>query len=183
MSSTDSQSLFWNTRRLFAQVLHYNLLNQLHLPYMLRSSSSKSWHKYTLITCVNASREVLSRFVTLRCFNGIAYSCRTVNSLALLAAMTLLLAHLDSHRSKAENPLAHRYHSDRAMVEKAQENMEELNCLQSDALSAQAADFLCRLRTIDVETADSCSADWLFTVCQKGKRTGSWERDGATRPR
>lgn len=154
IASTDSQALFWNTRRLFAQVLHYNLLNQLHLPYMLRSSSAERKYEYSRITCVNASREVLSRFITLRSFNGIAYSCRTIDFLALMAAMTLLLAHLDSHLSEAENLLAHQYHSDRAMIEQVQENMEEVNRLNSDALSAQSADLLRRLLTIEAETPD-----------------------------
>ncbi|MCJ1366087.1 hypothetical protein MMC16_005212 [Acarospora aff. strigata] len=154
IASTDSQALFWNTRRLFAQVLHYNLLNQLHLPYMLCSLSAERKYEYSRITCVNASREMLSRFIILRGFNMIACSCRTVDFLALMAAMTLLLAHLDSHLSEAENPLAHQYHSDRAMIEQVQENMKEINRLNSDALSAQSADLLRRLLTIEVETAD-----------------------------
>jgi hypothetical protein len=75
-----------------------------------------------------------------------------------MAAMTLLLAHLDSHRSsEAENLLAHQYLSDRAMIEQAQENMKELNRLNSDALSAQSADLLRRLLAIEVETADDYS--------------------------
>ena len=153
-TSADPQAIFWNTRRLFAQVLHYNLLNQLHLPYMLRSPSAERKYEYSLIACVNASREVLSRFITLRSFDGIAYSCRTVDFLALMAAMTLLLAHLDSHRSETENLLAHQYHSDRAMIEKVQENMKEVNRLSSDTLSAQSADLLGRLLNIEVETED-----------------------------
>jgi Fungal Zn(2)-Cys(6) binuclear cluster domain len=156
ITSTDSEALFWSTRRLFAQVLHYNLLNQLHLPYMLRSSSAEHKYEYSRITCVNASREMLSRFITLRRFNRIACSCRTVDFLALMAAMTLLLAHLDSHLSEAENLLAHQYHSDRAMIEQVQENMEEVNRLNLDALSAQSADLLRRLLNIEVETA-GCS--------------------------
>lgn len=154
-ASTDSQALFWSTRRLLAQVLHYNFLNQLHLPYMLRSSSAERKYEYSLIACVNASREVLSRFIALRSFNGIAYSCRTIDFLALMAAMTLLLAHLDSHLTETENLLAHQYHSDRAMIERVQENMQEVNRLRSDTLSAQSADLLGRLLTIEIETADS----------------------------
>ena len=154
-ASTDSEALFWSTRQLLAQVIHYNLLNQLHLPYMLRSSSAERKSEYSLIACVNASREVLSRFITLRSFNGIAYSCRTVDFFALMAAMTLLLAHLDSNLSETENLLAHQYHSDRAMIEKVQENMKEVNRLNSDTLSAQSADLLGRMLTIEVETADA----------------------------
>ena len=154
IASTESQALFWSTRQLFAQVLHYNLVNQLHLPYMLRSSLAERNYEYSLIACVNASREVLSRFITLRSFNGIAYSCRTVDFLAHMAAMTLLLAHLDSHLSETENLLAHQYHSDRAMIEKVQENMKEVNRLNSDTLSAQSADLLGRLLAIEVETVN-----------------------------
>lgn len=152
IASVDSQALFWDTRRLFTQVFHYNLLNQLHLPYMLRSSSGERKYEYSRITCVNASREVLSRFITLRTFNRVAFSCRTIDFLALMAAMTLLLAHLDSHASGAENLLAHQYLSDRAMIERVQENMEEVNRLNSDALSAQSADLLRQLLAIEVET-------------------------------
>lgn len=154
---TDAQGLFWNTRRIFAQVMHYNLLNQLHLPHMLYSSSSGRSFEYSRLTCANASREVLSRFITLRSFNGIAYSCRTVDFMALMAALTLLLAHLDSrrHPTDAGDLLAHQYHSDRAMIEKVQENMEEVNRLNSDALSAESADLLRRLLTIDADTTDS----------------------------
>lgn len=153
-ASRDSQTLFWDTRRLFAHVIHYNLLNQLHLPYMLRSSSTGRQYEYSRITCVNASREVLSRYITLRSFNQVAYSCRTVEFLALMAAMTLLLAHLDGHHSKGENLLAHQYLSDRAMIERAQENMKNVNRLNSDALSAQSADLLHRLLAVEVDTAE-----------------------------
>jgi hypothetical protein len=108
---------------------------------MLRFSSAESKHEY-------------SRYITLRSFNCIAYSCRTVDFLALMAAMALLLAHLDSHRHGAENPLAHQYLSDRAMIEQVQENMTEINRLNSDALSAQSADLLRKLLAIEVETGD-----------------------------
>jgi hypothetical protein len=153
-SSTDSESLFWKTRRLTSQVFHYNLLNTLHLPYMLRSMSAEAKHDYSRITCVNASREMLSRFIALRRFNNVACSCRTIDFLALMAAMTLLLAHIDSHRSETENLLAHQYHSDRAMIEDVQENMKELNRLNSDALSAHSAELLGRLLNIEVQTSD-----------------------------
>lgn len=176
--SAESQALFWSTRRLSAQVLHYNLLNQLHLPYMLRSSSAGRKYDYSRITCVNASREVLSRFIALRNFNWIAYSCRTIDFLALMAAMTLLLAHLDSHHSEEKNLLAHQYHSDRAMIEQAQENMKELNRLNADALSAQSADLLRRLLAVEVGTPDHnthCAGQ--VSVQEAGTETAPLDRD------
>ncbi|EXJ78452.1 hypothetical protein A1O1_08852 [Capronia coronata CBS 617.96] len=153
-TATDPRATFWNTGRLFAQVLHYNLVNQLHLPYMLRSSSrgARQDDEFSRITCVNASREVLTRFITLRGFNGIASSCRIIDFLALMAAITLLLAHLDSHHLGPGNLLAHQYHSDRAMIEQVQDSFREVNSLNSDALSAHSADLLRRLLAIDADS-------------------------------
>nr|L7X8G0.1 RecName: Full=Dehydrocurvularin biosynthesis regulator [Aspergillus terreus]AGC95322.1 CurR [Aspergillus terreus] len=150
-ASTDLQAMFWDTRRLVLQICHYNLLNQLHLPYMLRPSTAGNKYEYSRITCVNASREVLSRYNSLRSFNRIAYSCRTVDFLALMAAMALLLAHMDSYRDGAENLLANQYLSDRGMIEQVQEHMSEINRLNSDELSAQSADLLKSLLAIDLE--------------------------------
>ncbi|KAJ6128201.1 hypothetical protein N7471_009418 [Penicillium samsonianum] len=150
-ASTDLQAVFWDMRRLVLQICHYNLLNQLHLPYMLRPSSAENKNEYSRITCVTASREVLSRYNSLRSFNRIAYSCRTVDFLALMAAMALLLAHLDGHCDGAENLLANQYLSDRGMIEQMQEHMIEINRLNSDELSAQSADLLKALLAIDLE--------------------------------
>lgn len=85
------------TRRLVDQMFHYSLLNKLHTPHMLRSSTE---HKYSKIMCVNASRELLSRFIMFRSLNQIASSFRVMDFLALMAGLTLLLAHLDSCNSK-----------------------------------------------------------------------------------
>jgi hypothetical protein len=152
----DPQASFWNTRRLVAQVLHYNLLNQLHLPYMLRSSSAGREHEYSLITCANASREMLSRFIALRSSDdGPGYSCRTIDFIALMAAMTLLLAHLDlGHHRQVQNLLAHQYHIDRAMIEQVKDYMEEFDRAGSDPLSSQIAGWLARLLAIEPEMSE-----------------------------
>ncbi|KAJ5206689.1 hypothetical protein N7491_002696 [Penicillium cf. griseofulvum] len=152
--SKGSPALFWEMRRLSEQLFLYNLLNQLHLPYMLLDSTERKYD-YSRITCVNASREILSRFIMLRRWNQVAFSCHTVDFTALMAAMTLLLAHLDSHRpSQVDNFLAAQYLGDRAMIEQAQENMEELNRLNSDTLSARSAQLLNRLLAIEAKAAE-----------------------------
>lgn len=162
VTAPSSEALFWDTRRLFAQVLHYNLVNQLHLPYMLRpaSASQQRRYHYARMTCANASREIISRFVILRGFNQIAYSwsCRIVDFLALMAAMTLLLAHLDSHGDpESRDVLAQQYVTDRAAVEQVHEHMEEVNRLNSDVLSAQSANMLRRLLAINADPTESRS--------------------------
>lgn len=172
-TSDNPDAMFWDMRRIFHQLFHYNLLIQLHLPYMLRSSADGQKYEYSKITCVNAAREVLSRFLMFQSFNRIAFCCRTVNFFCLMATMTLLLAHIDGHRrspasvthlqetgqrmSLAKNLLAHQRPSDRALVEQAQESMEEVSRLFGDQLSIQTADILRKLATVESEAASGQS--------------------------
>jgi hypothetical protein len=167
----DDKAVFWERLRLVNQLFHYNLLNQLHLPFMLRFTSAERRHDYSQATCVNASREVLSRFVTFRSFNRVAYCCRAIDFFALMAALTLLLAHLDSHRRRHPHPqanndtnrsssssdlnfLAHQRLGDRAMMEQVVENMDQIGRESMDALSAKSAGLLRRLLAIEAEAAN-----------------------------
>ena len=159
-SVDEPKAFFWDMRRLFAQLFHYTLLRQLHLPNMLHSSSVEERYDYSRMTCINASREVLSRFLMFWSFNQVAFSCRAIDFFSLMAAMTLLLAHLDEHRRlqgqqarNRENLLAHQRPSDRAMIEQAQESMEEVSRLIEDTISAQSASLLRRLLAIEAEAA------------------------------
>ncbi|QIW96759.1 hypothetical protein AMS68_002277 [Peltaster fructicola] len=153
-SQTDPRTMFWNTGRIFAQVLHYNLVYRLHLPYVFRTSPTDHTYEYSRMTCANASREILTRFLALRAFNGIASSCRIIDFIALMAALTLLLSHLHLQASATENFLAHQYHTDRAMIEQVYESMKEAHQFKSDPLSARSADLLGRLMAIDTYEAD-----------------------------
>ncbi|KAJ5424968.1 hypothetical protein N7465_000038 [Penicillium sp. CMV-2018d] len=156
-------AVFWEMRRLQEQLFHYNLLNQLHLPYMLRESVERKF-EYSRITSVNSCREILSRFIMLRRWSRVAFSCRTIDFTALMAAMTLLLAHLDSHRS----PMA-------------QDNMEELNRLNPDTLNARSAQLLARLLAIEAKAAggDPQSAQ---SVSVQGAGTGKSQSHDMTTP-
>lgn len=149
----DDRALFWTLKRLTAHMIHYSMLNKLHLPYMLCKHEGR---EYSKIACVNASREVLSRFVVLRSFNSAASCCRTTDFLAFMAAMTLVLAHLGSHgcSTQADNLLGHQYHSDRAMMEQVMVSMEEVSRQSGDTLSTESADLLRRLLAIEAEAAE-----------------------------
>ncbi|KAL7905216.1 hypothetical protein GGI35DRAFT_471775 [Trichoderma velutinum] len=57
--------------------------------------------EYSKVTCVNASRDVLSRYIAYRSVNHVAFCCRPVDFFALTASMALLLAHLDNHSATA----------------------------------------------------------------------------------
>lgn len=174
------QALFWDMRRLFHHLFHHNLLIQLHLPWMLHSSISANGqdYQYSQTICINSAREILSRFSMFHSFNRIAFSCRTVDFFGLMAATTLLAAHVDSHRrlssaavdgsqqprqppSMTINPLAHQRLSDRALVEGIQEIMSEVSRIEYDTMSVQLSDILQRLMSIEAEadTLASISRD------------------------
>ncbi|KAJ9139146.1 C6 zinc finger domain containing protein [Pleurostoma richardsiae] len=160
-SSKSPLKLFWDIRRLITQMLHHDLQNQLNVPYMLANGEAdRQRSEMARIACVNSSREVLSRFILLRDFNQTASSCRFVNFLGLMAAITLVLAHLGSSRrphpqnqdgisSQVDSLLSHQAPSDRAMMEQALETMRRVSHSSGDALCAQSADVLHRL--LDIE--------------------------------
>ncbi|KAF2967867.1 hypothetical protein GQX73_g5697 [Xylaria multiplex] len=159
------QSVFWEMLRLVTQLYHYNLLNQLYLPYILRFNPAESWPAHFQLTCINASREVLSRSIAFRSFNRIPFCCRAADFFALVAALTILLVHLDSHRRRHSHDdtspnsgnldvLAHQHLGDRALLEQALENMNVLARISNDTLSAKSAGLLRRLLDIEAEAAE-----------------------------
>ncbi|OTB10397.1 hypothetical protein K445DRAFT_323001 [Daldinia sp. EC12] len=145
------------TARLAAQVYYYGLVIQLHSPYMMRLGSNTE-HEYSKVACVNASREIMTRFITHRNFNPRSSCSRPVDFFALLAAMTLLLAHLDSHhRREATNFLAHQRLGDRAMLEEALEKMDVVTNLSKDLITEKSAELIRRLLDIEADAAKGSS--------------------------
>lgn len=142
------------TMRLCDQLNHFNLLHLLHLPYLLRTSPSLTHAK---ITCINASREILTRVISFRIFNRkmATIYCRTADFYALMASMTLLLLHIDSHRlSLSEQDWrAHQRLSDRAIVHQLLSTLEETRNNTNDHLTTQTALQLRRLLEIESDTA------------------------------
>lgn len=155
----DPKAVFWDMLRLVTQLYHYNLLNHIHLPFLLRSDSAPTQHghDYSQTMCVNASREVLSRFIEYRTFNQVASCSRAVDFFALLAALTLVLAHLESHRRQrlggSVDFLAHQHPGDRAMMEQALDTMQVLARVNQDNLCFKNLELLRRLLAIEAEAA------------------------------
>lgn len=142
------------TVRLSAQVYYYGLLIQLHLPFMMQKASDNTEHDYSKIACVNASREIITRFVAHRSFNPKSSCSRPVDFFTLLAAMTLLLAHLDAHRCRgATNLLAHQRLSDRAILDQALERMDAVSDVGEDIMLEKSAVLVRRLLDIEAEAA------------------------------
>lgn len=145
------------TVRLTAQVYYYGLLIQLHIPYMM-GAGDKNDHQYSKMTCVNASRETMARFIVHRSFNPMSACSRPVDFFTLLAAMTLLLAHLDAHHHReATNFLAHQRLSDRAMLEQALERMDAISSVNNDSIAEKSARLIRRLLKIEADAAEGSS--------------------------
>ncbi|KEF54119.1 uncharacterized protein A1O9_09914 [Exophiala aquamarina CBS 119918] len=148
-----SNEAFLETMRARDQIYHYTLLNQLHLPFLF-CPTPMGKNEYSRITCANASRQILTRFFVFRSFNNISACCRLVDFLALVAGMTLILAHLDSHcHQERENLLAHQRMGDRATVEQALSVMELNSRLNEDMLAAKCAELLKHLLDIEADAA------------------------------
>ncbi|KAH6987191.1 C6 zinc finger domain-containing protein [Ilyonectria destructans] len=163
----DPEEAFWETLRLLEQMIYFNLLNMLHLPYMLRSSapgeSTTGYNlEYSKLSSVNASRELLTRFIMFRSFNRVAFCSRATDFHALIAAMTLVIAHLDGHRKQRQqgagmagiNLLAHQRNSDRAMMDQVLENMEGVAKLSTDVLSERSSSLLKSLLALEADAAN-----------------------------
>jgi hypothetical protein len=171
----DSPEAIWETLRVKDQIFHHTMLNQLHLPFLLCPGSDQK-NKYARITCVNSSREILTQFVVFRNFHRVMACCRLADFLALVAGMTLILAHLYSYPNKeTDNLLAHQRLGDRATVEQALESMALRSKLNEDMLAARCATLLQHL--LDVE-ADAAKGQNYST--QKVQYSGSCHEDERT---
>ncbi|KAM5343575.1 hypothetical protein ACJ41O_012112 [Fusarium nematophilum] len=159
------------TVRLAAQVYYYGLLIQLHLPYMMRVGHTTE-HEYSKITCVNASREIMARFIAHRSFNPMSSCSRPVDFFALLAAMTLLLAHLDTHHHRgAMNSLAHQRLSDRAVLDQALERMDVISSVNKDVMTGESAKLIRRLLDMEADAAEGGN----YTAGSVTRDDGVWE--------
>ncbi|KAF7586168.1 hypothetical protein BBP40_009334 [Aspergillus hancockii] len=146
---------FKETLRVVNQLAHYDLISQLHLPYMLRFATvGEDQYQYSRMACVNANREILTRFLAYSNFKLLKYCCRRIDVFTLTACLTLLLCHLVSHRPVGDNSLTHQRHSDRAMTEQALENIRQLRRVDEAAIVENGLNILRCLLRVEAEAAD-----------------------------
>lgn len=160
ISGSDGNA-FHETIRIMSQFVHYHLLAQLHLPYLVQSSSDRRYD-YSKIIAVNASREVLSRFVSFRGSSMMPAYCRGADFLAISASTTLCLAHIDACRqsytslnnSPAPNFLAHQRLGDRGLMERTLHIMDKMVQDADDAIARKISGILRRLLAIEAAAAN-----------------------------
>jgi hypothetical protein len=149
----DSPAALRESKRAFDHMCYYILIIELHLPHML-CPSHESQRMYSKIACVNASREILLREIALRSLNPISACCRMSDFLALIAGMTLVLAHAVSHCGKDTiNMLAHQRLADRETVKRTLDCLQSMSDLHQDVLSVRCVALLGDLLAIEEDAA------------------------------
>jgi hypothetical protein len=158
-----------DTIRLMSQFTHYHLLERLHLPYLLHHSTDPQYD-YSKITAVMASRELLSRFLPFRSSEHLSSFCRGIDFLAFIASTALCLAHIVAQRQnqvrdgEASNEngallsfLLHQRISDRGMIERMHEIMEQVSRTTDDKVAAKISNVMGHLLDIEAHSATGAS--------------------------
>ncbi|KAH8896374.1 hypothetical protein GQ53DRAFT_591445, partial [Thozetella sp. PMI_491] len=149
----DHEQLFWAMKKLKAQIFHSHLLLHAHLPLMLQACDGPTNEHYrehllSRNVCVEASRDLLRRFVQLRSCERTESYFRLLDNFAWLAAATLLLTHLDGHQTSRDP--GHQHRSDRDMVSKAIEKMRFVGDNgEEDVCDARSTEVLHHLLAIE----------------------------------
>lgn len=152
------------TGRLVAQMHHYFLLAALHLPILMQevltgpvsTASPFSVHMHSETTILAASREVLTRFVTLRTIHR-TLSYRAMDDKAYIVALGLVLVHLNGHRRDFQNMLEHQRPFDLGLVHKMIDTMKNCSCFDENKLGRKDVASLESLLEIEANAADGHS--------------------------
>ncbi|KAJ5722023.1 hypothetical protein N7488_000058 [Penicillium malachiteum] len=163
-NQSDEIKLLQDTVRFMDQLAHYHLLIRLHLPYMLRSSTD---HRYdhSKLTTVNASREILSRYISFRDSSPTPFSCRGDEFLAFISVTVMCIAHMDARRQAQQlaessagvtvfNFLAHNHPSDRGLMERTLEILETGAQSNADPITSKLARNIRQLLVIEASSAN-----------------------------
>ncbi|KAM6520333.1 hypothetical protein FSOLCH5_005125 [Fusarium solani] len=176
--------IFQATVRIADQLIHYQLLVQLHFPYLL-SSSAQSKYDYSKMTAVHASRELLRRFLAFRVIYPFSSYCHGLEFSTFIAISALCLAHMEARRQVLAEEIAtkssvlcfltHQRQADRGMIERAVENMESMATARNDILIKKATTILRHLLIIE---ADVAAGGWYSADSSPAKAHDTEEEFG-----
>ncbi|KAL6818035.1 hypothetical protein GGI42DRAFT_309221 [Trichoderma sp. SZMC 28013] len=164
----NTMEAFKETLRLMYQLTHYHLLAQLHLPYILLTYNDRKYD-YSKMTAINASREILSRFV-LYFGSASNYSpyCHGVDYVTFIASMTLCLAHIKGHCHRRNNTLTnvntsifqfliHQRPQDIGFIERVLDSMEHRITTDNNPINQTIINSLKQLVGIEASIANQSS--------------------------
>ena len=179
----DENGMSFDIDRLYDHFAHYHLLVRLHLPYLLRQPVPGDCG--SKITAVNASREILSRFLVFRSFSQSQSYCRGIDFLMYLACTALCLAHMNAHRQSYESTsntgevvglryLAHQRPVDRGMMERALEYVRQMAHDSNNFIASRIANVVQHLLEIERDSAGGGS----YSATASHSCEGELECDG-----
>jgi hypothetical protein len=140
--------------RFMMQFTHHHLLVQLHLPYMLLPSSIDPSYDYSKLTAANASRTIITQYISFYGSISAPAYCRGVDFIAFVASTTLCLAHIEARRRHENNltffqSLQHQRLTDRGLLERLLEIMERMAEDNGDIVARKISSILRPL--LDIE--------------------------------
>ena len=158
-SGVDNTGRLDDAMRLLVQITHYYLLLILHFPSALQMRADVD--DCSRVTCVDSSRELLSRYIRLRRMKHPPFCCRGIDLCAFTACLALLAAHITrrSHQQfGSSGALAHQRLSDRATVEETIDIMLQICEVSSDLSLQESATILKGLSTMEEDAATKSRA-------------------------
>ncbi|RAO65253.1 uncharacterized protein BHQ10_001265 [Talaromyces amestolkiae] len=157
---------FEETIRFMMQIAHHHLLVQLHLPYMLLPSSISSNYDYSKLAAANASRAIITQYISFYDSISAPAYCRGIDFIAFIASTTLCLAHIESRRQFKDSvtffqSLEHQRSGDRGSLERLLAIMERMAGESSDVVARKISSILQPL--LDIE--DNSFKGSCYQIC------------------
>ncbi|KAH8805098.1 hypothetical protein F5884DRAFT_798405 [Xylogone sp. PMI_703] len=147
-------------RRLNIQIWHHQLELTLHLPFMLRSTMDRKY-EYSRFCCLNASRELIKRYILIRNSSAIFY-CGLTNFQAFVAVVILILNILTPCTTGNQN-LSEHERSDWTLVAQVVDSLETSSSKFNDSVALHALNVLRVLQSVGLNP-QSWSGNLRLTI-------------------
>jgi hypothetical protein len=170
--ATDAETMD-RTAKLLGQMHHYCYLAMLHQPYVVyntlsqpipnngKDRNSQLDYSYNQIAALSASRETLSRFLSLRSFHQV-FSYRSLDDKAYLVAIVVILSHINGHRLGRGNVLDHQRPQDLKLLSDVIVCIEGTSLSSKNVLTSITIHNLKKLMEIEADSAKGANYDiWL----------------------
>lgn len=127
--------------RIMSQIYYFQLESFLHLPFMVRAATERRY-EYSKFTCLKSSREVISRYLTIRRSGTRSFCCKVVDFGAFTACVTLLLNVLEIPPVGGDSiAVQDQKRSDKELVETVLGVMSDC-ASQEDVMAIQSVDVI-----------------------------------------
>lgn len=133
--------------RLMFQIIYFQFVALLHLPFMLRAATERRY-EYSKFSCMKSSREMVNRYLALRRTTVGTFCCRVIDFGAFTATVTIFLGLLEPSSNRDGRDKQQRG-NDRKLVETVLQLMEEISRPGKDLVAKQSASALRSLLAID----------------------------------